>query len=133
MSSAATSSPSMPMALVVDDDAMLGQVIASTVRRVGWVPVVVSSATEAKASLAARRWAVVICDLQLAGDSGLSVITAARAAAGAPRIIAITGLPDADFYLKVATRAGAHAVLAKPFMVEALLALLQSPATTPAE
>ena len=110
--------------LVVEDDALLARSTALMLTRHGWQTQLADNATDALRALHTSTLAAVVCDLQLPGDSGLSVIRTAANHPTRPRVVAVSGMLDAAFFLTVAKRAGAHAVLPKPVSeAELLLAL----------
>lgn len=110
--------------LLVEDDALLARAVQTMLERQGWQVVVAHDAGEALRHLHTARLQAVISDLQLPGDSGLMVVRAASRHPLGLRVIAVSGMVDATFYLEVARRAGAHAVLVKPLNEEDLLRCL---------
>jgi DNA-binding response OmpR family regulator len=110
--------------LIVEDDLPFGRSLQSILVRNNWETVLVSDAQEGLRALNTTRLDAVICDLQLPGDCGLPLIRAARADSNIKAVIAISGMIDADFFLTVANRAGAHQVLTKPFNEQELLTAL---------
>ncbi len=116
----------MKRLLIIEDDAGLADDLLSATRRLGWDPVLAMDGASGLIALGGAPFDVVLCDLQIPQGNGLSVIAAAAKHPGRPRIIAMTGMVDAGFYLLVAGRAGAHAVLPKPFTPAQLKAILPS-------
>jgi DNA-binding response OmpR family regulator len=110
--------------LVVDDDPLFARATALILTRHGWQTRLADNAASALLALDTGTITAVICDLDLPGDSGLTVIRSAVAYPSQPRVVAISGMLDANFFLLVAQRAGAHAALAKPFSEADLLGAL---------
>lgn len=109
--------------LVVDDEEIIRAVVRRALARDGWP---VEEAADGAAALALllapeRRWAAVVLDLSLPGLSGETVY--ARLRAERPellsRVILSSGLPG------MLADTAATAVLAKPFEVAALRAVVQ--------
>ena len=110
--------------LVVDDDPLFARATAMMLTRHGWQTRLADNAASALLALDTGTITAVVCDLDLPGDSGLTVIRSAVAHPSQPRVVAISGMLDANFFLTVAKRAGAHAVLVKPFSEADLLGAL---------
>jgi len=110
--------------LVVEDDDGLARSIAACASPLGWLTTHAKAADEGLTALKNAAWQAVLCDLQLPGSSGLAVIAAAAKLEPRPHIIAMTGMADAAFFLEVARRAGATAILPKPFTADELATAL---------
>lgn len=105
----------MKRILVVDDSSF----VRSIMRRMleGSEYTVVAEAADAKEALelyAAHRPDVVMLDLTLPGDDGLSTLEAIQAQNPAARVVIVSGLAQAPIR-DDAMRRGARAFLAKPF------------------
>lgn len=112
--------------LVVEDDQVFAWVLAEALRHHGWQIQQAADAATALELLRSGSVTHLVCDVHLPDHSGLAVLQVARRTADLRRIVAISGLPDADFYLRVARRAGADALLGKPFSHEELLRCLEA-------
>ena len=112
---------------MVEDDATFGRCVAGVLGELGWACEVATDAEAGLAALGRERWSAVLSDLQLPAGNGLAVVAAAAALIDPPRVLAMTGMVDSGFYLEVARRAGARAVLAKPFTATQLAAALAPP------
>ena len=110
--------------LLVEDNLGCAKKTAVILRRRGWQVHTVIDAGKAVMQLSRQRWNALLCDLHLPGESGLTVIRAARSRADGPRVLAMSGALDANFFLAVAMRAGAHAALVKPVTEVSLIAAL---------
>jgi two-component system chemotaxis response regulator CheY len=114
----------MSRILVVDDDPL----VRTTIRRMlaGHEVVEAENGLVALEAFAAGPFALVITDLMMPDHPGLPLIAALRARTAAVRIVAMSGgsRDGAGDPLAAARRAGADAVLAKPFRRTELLALV---------
>lgn len=107
--------------LVVDDDEAFNGVLTRALERRGWATEGVLSAEEALASARRHPPARAVLDLNLAGNSGLTLIEPLLRLNPACRIVVLTG------YASIATavdaiKLGAVQYLAKPVEIEAILA-----------
>lgn len=104
--------------LIVDDDVQLTTMLSSVLRREKYRPVVCHS-TEAAAGLAAvDQPDLTIVDMLMPSKSGMVSIHSLRSSYPKMKII---GLSDGLFgksAIQTATKAGADAVLCKPFTME---------------
>jgi len=111
--------------LIADDNVDLAESLASVLRRRG---AEVTTAPDGAAALrVAGSWGpdTVLVDLKMPHLSGLDVITTLRRDPTlGPRVIGITGY-DSPERIAAAERAGAEAVLRKPFSIPELLATLE--------
>ncbi len=114
--------------LVVDDDPLFARATAMMLTRHGWQTRLADNAATALRTLHTGTVTAVVCDLNLPVDSGLTIIRNAVAHPSQPRVVAMSGMIDAAFFLLVAQRVGAHAALVKPFSEAGLLEALQGTA-----
>jgi DNA-binding NtrC family response regulator len=120
-----------PHALVVEDDEMLRWLVASALRRRGYVVTAVGDAFDAFA--VACPWSsgrsgalppeVIVCDVCLPGCSGLDLLAAVRASGLLLPVILVTAFGAADT-CAAARRLGATALLDKPFAIDDLCRLV---------
>ena len=123
----------MPSALVVDDEALVREVIRKTLEAAGYEVIEATNGKNALHQCTLTPTDLVIIDLLMPDQDGFESISAIRHVAPATKIIAITGSTNMigilDF-LDVAKMIGAHRTLQKPFEMQDLLgtaqALLQS-------
>jgi DNA-binding response OmpR family regulator len=104
--------------LVVDDDSDLRSVIRGVLEPVGTV-IEAADGDSALRALASEKPAVMLLDVTMPGESGLSVLSKARASAPNLIVVMLTGEMD----LRVARTAleqGARSYITKPFDPEAL-------------
>jgi CheY-like chemotaxis protein len=136
----------MKKVLIVDDEPFVRQALKRVLEHDSAVVEVADSAQSALDRVAAVPFDLVIVDIIMPGMDGVQLIRALRAQWSDLRIIAISGggnfavggyRPDAistQAYLAAATQAGADAVLAKPFEISELEAVVgpmfNAPATS---
>jgi DNA-binding NtrC family response regulator len=77
--------------LLIDDDANVARAVARVLRSHGMVTTVVNTAGAGHAALTGARFDVVVCDLALAGDSGLVFLDAMRNRGDQTPFVLITG------------------------------------------
>lgn len=108
--------------LVVEDDAQVAGILRRSLEGAGYEVTVASDGFQAGTLLGTLVPAVMTVDLRMSGVGGLEVIRQVRAnprLAGV-RILIVSAMPKAE--LEEARKAGADAVLSKPFEPEALVA-----------
>lgn len=108
--------------LLVADDPGLARALAAVIERAGYGVELAATASDAVASLAARRFEVALLDLSLGGD-GLGALAAMVQEAPALPILFVTGRNEAKLALQ-ALRAGAADFLTRPIArADVLLAM----------
>lgn len=127
----------MNRVLIVDDEPKVRAALGRVVDSFGAGVEMAASGDEALARLERTRFGVVVVDIIMPGLDGVQFIRTARARDPGLRIVAISGggsyevagyKPEAistQAYLAAATKAGADAVLAKPFEIAELEAVLR--------
>ena len=111
--------------LVVDDDARLRDLLNRYLNEQGFAVRVVSDATEMNRQLARERYDLMILDLMLPGEDGLSICRRLRGGGEKMPIIMLTAKGD-EVDRIVGLEIGADDYLAKPFAFEVLLARLRA-------
>ena len=109
--------------LVVDDELSMREYLEVLVRRWGHEVVVVESVAAAKEKLGPE-FDLVITDMKLRNDSGLTVLKAARALPFPPEVIIITAFGTPATAIE-AVREGAYDYISKPFDNEEFRLLVQ--------
>ncbi|MGE0483504.1 MAG: response regulator [Gammaproteobacteria bacterium] len=111
--------------LIVDDDAMLAGLLDEVLREAGAATAIAADGFDAGLALLRFRPAVVLLDLMMPGLDGFAVCNRIKAdpASRGIRVIAMTGYPTVDNVERICA-AGAERCLAKPFDLDALVALL---------
>ena len=114
-------------ALIAEDDDELAKLLVDVLTADGFDVVSVRSATTLRDTLSmpqlCGRFDIVVSDVRMPGLSGLDVLASLPRAARPP-VILVTGIPTAAV-VRAAGEHGATAVVAKPFDVQALRALVR--------
>jgi putative two-component system response regulator len=100
--------------LVVDDETMIRRLLERVVGDTGHVVETAANGTEAREWLEASRFAVVICDLDMPGESGVELARWIRAKHPDVAVLIATGTNDAEV-ADAALATGAYGYLVKPF------------------
>lgn len=107
--------------LLVEDDKLMAQMISALLVKKDFQVTTVHTKAEALENLEVFAYDAVVLDLRLRGESGLDVLSAARAKEIRTPFVVLSG--DLDTESKVAAlRAGADDYVTKPFKVEELAA-----------
>ena len=110
--------------LVVEDEKRLAEHIARALTKAGHAVERAEDGPAATAALTARRFEVVVLDVNLPGYDGFEVLRRLRAAAVPVRVLLLTA--RAEINDRVAgLRGGADDYLTKPFAMEELLARIE--------
>jgi two-component system, OmpR family, response regulator MtrA len=117
------SPPPSARILIVDDEASIQQVLAQSLARAGYMPMLAGSGEEAMQQFHERSPALVLLDLMLPDRSGLSVCRSLRAESAVPILVlsALSGESEQVALLD----AGADDYLVKPARREELLARIR--------
>jgi DNA-binding NtrC family response regulator len=111
--------------LVIDDDPDIRDLVKATLASAGHQVSVAADGREGVQQCRAARPDLVITDLFMPEQEGIETIKQLRMESPDLRIVAISGKPTAGTMLEVAKRLGAHAALAKPFMADELLKVVE--------
>ena len=112
-------------ALVIDDEPAITALVGTILREDGWEVTEAGSAENAFEMLRAQDWAVVVCDVQLGGADGFSVLRRFKEELPATKVVLMTGHGTASGAMD-ATSFGAYDYLLKPFGPEELQSLSQT-------
>ena len=111
--------------LVVDDEPNVRQICARALSRSGYVVVEAVDAEEARQYLDQGRFALVILDIHLPNEDGISLLKhTQRVDPGLPAIL-MTGYPAMETVMD-SVRLGASEYLCKPFTMDSLLTAVAS-------
>lgn len=99
--------------LVVDDEAVIRELVAARLGRLGYAVVTAVSGEAALATLAIRRTDILITDLMMPGMGGFGLLKRVRVESPLTRSIVLTGYVTLDNVL-AALKEGAFSVVAKP-------------------
>ena len=111
--------------LIVEDDAMLGRLWMLALRKGGHDAVHVRSASEARKSLLVRPADMIILDLNLGSESGLTLATLAGYVNPECRVIVVTGtqlFPHGELFSLDRSIA---AIMRKPVDLNEMLAMVE--------
>ena len=116
--------PNAPHVLVVDDDREIRDLLAGFLRRHGYRIETAADGREMFAALGAGRFDLIVLDLMLPGEDGLSLCRRVRADSDLP-IIMLTAVGE-DTDRIVGLEVGADDYLPKPFNPRELLARIRA-------
>jgi putative two-component system response regulator len=106
--------------LVVDDDDMVRLVLARQLEHAGYRCISAGGAAEARRLLAQERCSLMLCDVNMPGETGLDLIGSALAEHPDLATLMISGIDDAET-AEAAGRLGAYGYMVKPFGENQLL------------
>ncbi|MCU0227859.1 MAG: sigma-54 dependent transcriptional regulator, partial [Bryobacterales bacterium] len=114
----------MAKLLLVEDDASVRTTVSTFLEMEGYQVEVASNTAAAFQRLAAERFPLVLSDIYLDARTGLDVLTEARRLNPECAVILMTGRGSMETVVS-ATRGGAFDYIAKPFDLDALLAVIR--------
>jgi two-component system phosphate regulon response regulator OmpR len=109
----------LPHVLVVDDDTRLRELLRKYLTDNGYVVATACDAADARAKLAALSFDVMVVDVMMPGEDGLSLTRSLREAGGPP-ILMLTAMTEVDDRIR-GLECGADDYLGKPFEPRELL------------
>jgi two-component system NtrC family response regulator len=109
----------MARILIVDDDHIVCQSIASVVERMGHEPYMVSTLKEATTRAHSEPFDLVYLDVRMPDGNGLDVLPKLKEASGSPEVIIMTGYGDPDG-AELAIKNGAWDYIEKPASVQSM-------------
>jgi two-component system response regulator HydG len=115
----------MATVLVVDDDAGIRESAAMALEKVGLKTVQAGDVTGALQALRAHRIDVVLSDIYMPGETGLTLLQAIAERSNPPRVILMTARGTIET-TALAQRIGAFDYLAKPFDLNELIARVRA-------
>ncbi|HEX3579727.1 MAG TPA: sigma-54 dependent transcriptional regulator [Thermoanaerobaculia bacterium] len=115
----------MPTVLVVDDDAGIRESAAMALEKVGLKTVQAGDVTSALQALRANRIDLVLSDIYMPGETGLTLLQAIAERRNPPRVILMTARGTIET-TALAQRIGAFDYLAKPFDLNELIARVRA-------
>jgi DNA-binding NtrC family response regulator len=115
----------MPTVLVVDDDAGIRESAAMALEKVGLKTVQAGDVTSALQALRAHRIDLVLSDIYMPGETGLTLLQAISERRNPPRVILMTARGTIET-TALAQRIGAFDYLAKPFDLNELIARVRA-------
>jgi DNA-binding NtrC family response regulator len=115
----------MPTVLVVDDDAGIRESAAMALEKVGLKTVQAGDVPSALQALRAHRIDLVLSDIYMPGETGLTLLQAIAERRNPPRVILMTARGTIET-TALAQRIGAFDYLAKPFDLNELIARVRA-------
>ena len=118
--------PFMASILIIDDDLPIRDLLRDTLTRSGYSIRTAANGIEGLQLYRAQSPELVITDMVMPEQDGLSTIMELRRISPGVRIIAMSGgmVQKPELYLQFAEKLGADRVLLKPFLLEELLKLV---------
>ena len=113
-----------PCILLVEDDAEISRMLVEVLSESGFTALSVTSATEMEAAMAAATIDLVVLDIMLPGEDGLSICRRLRAASPIPIIMLTARGADVDRI--VGLEIGADDYVTKPFNSRELVARIRA-------
>ena len=111
----------MPTILVVDDEESIRSIFRNILEAEGYQVATTGQASEARDRLSTHRFDVMLADLMLPEESGLSLLRFAAKRDAEMSVIMVTGFPDLSTAVE-ALKQGAYDYISKPVRRPALLA-----------
>ena len=112
-------SPAAEAVLIVEDDSGYRQLLTDELEDAGYAVTGVASAEAARAALEAGTYALVLTDLRLPGEDGLTLLPVTRSLTPVPGFVVLTGFGTIHEAV-AALKAGADDFLTKPVDLEHL-------------
>jgi putative two-component system response regulator len=106
--------------LVVDDDAAIRRMIARILERAGYSCSQASDSVEARYLARVQEFALVTCDVNMPGGSGLSLVADLRRSDPDLAVLMVSGMDDREI-ASTATDLGAYGYVMKPFDTNEIL------------
>jgi CheY-like chemotaxis protein len=119
-----------PIALVVDDDSNIRELLARALARHGWRSTVAQGGEAALEQLQGQRFNLVFLDLMMPGMNGAETFREIRQIDPVANVVIITAYPDSAL-MSEALQVGPFAVMRKPFSLEELRVVLGQGASAP--
>lgn len=117
--------PAQMRLLLVEDNRDLSQLLITALGASGYRVDAAASASQAMDALAARRYSVVVLDLGLPDQDGLTVLRSMRKRSDVTPVLVLTARSGVQDRVK-SLRAGADDYVVKPFDTEELVARLEA-------
>ena len=80
--------------LIIDDEALHGEAVAESLRRVGYDCTVATSGTRGARKIEEEDWDVILTDLRMADLDGLAILARAKQESADAEVVVITGHGD---------------------------------------
>lgn len=103
-----------PRILIVDDEAPIRTMLGRLLEGYGYACTLAADAAEARARLQERPFALILCDVNMPGESGLDLVTHVLASYQDTAAVMVTGLDNPQL-ATTALELGAYGYIIKPF------------------
>lgn len=103
-----------PRILIVDDEAPIRTMLGRLLEGYGYACTLAADAAEARARLQERPFALILCDVNMPGESGLDLVTHVLAEYQDTAAVMVTGLDNPQL-ATTALELGAYGYIIKPF------------------
>ena len=107
--------------MVVDDEAQIRELLALYLNKKGYSVATAGNSTEALKLAGQTHIDLVVLDISLAGEDGLSVLTAIKARHPATKVVMLTGMGFVEDLLQEAQEKGADGYVSKVLPLDELL------------
>ncbi|HEY7819000.1 MAG TPA: response regulator, partial [Vicinamibacteria bacterium] len=114
----------MPQILIVDDEETVRQTFRDVLEAEGYEVTTSTSFSDARVALSGQRFDVVLTDLMLPHESGMSILGFAHEHDAGMSVVMVTGHPDLSTAVE-ALKQGAYDYIGKPVTRQALLAVVE--------
>ena len=111
------------LALIVDDDSAMSEIISRCLSRWGWTSDRSPCAPAALRQFERRRYDLAVCDVDLNGDDGILLAQTLLNIRPALRVVIVSGNAD---NLSRARKTGLNMVLRKPFELDDLKTIVDT-------
>lgn len=106
--------------LIVDDDESVGRTLGRILKKIDQKHSMVVSAEDARSILEAETFELILCDIHLPGESGMSLTQYIRTEYPDTAVIMISGVDDPEVVEK-ALRIGVYGYIIKPFKISEVI------------
>ncbi len=106
--------PTADRILVVDDEEPLRRLLKRILEATGWAPALATDAADARAQLDRESFALMLCDVQMPGESGLELMQSVLTEHPDTAVVMVSGLDDPEL-AEAALKLGAYGYMTKPF------------------
>ena len=117
---ALTQTMNQPKILIVDDEEPIRRVLGQLLEPQGYSCTLAGSATEARAFLDLTDFALMLCDVNMPGESGLHLVKEVLMARPTVAAVMVTGI-DSPSFADSALEAGVYGYIIKPFQPNEIL------------
>lgn len=107
----------MAQVLIVDDERLIQQLLSSVLAREGHTPTVAGSVPEARGHLESQEFDLVVCDVDMPGESGFDLVRSMRTHGRDTPIVMMSGIEDARI-AAAAVDFGIAGFMSKPFQLD---------------